>query len=60
MQTLPACRVHPLQVDEGCTAAHAVTETMLNPTTHGAAENGLTRESLGFMDHPLSQNNPLQ
>ena len=34
MQALSTCRVHPLQTDEGCTAAHALIETMLNPTTH--------------------------
>ena len=60
MQTLSACRVHPLHVDEGYTAAHAVTETMLSPTAHGAAENGQTCDSLSLMNHPLSQNIPLQ
>ena len=46
MQALPAYRVRPLQVDEGCTAAHAVIEAMLKPTAHGAAENGQKREAL--------------
>lgn len=40
MQALPACRVHPLQVNEGCTAAHALIETMLNPTAHCSVANG--------------------
>ena len=40
MQTLPACRVYTLQVDEGRTAAHALIETMLNPTAHCAVSNG--------------------
>ena len=34
MQALSTCRVHSLQTDEGCTAAHALIATMLNPTTH--------------------------
>lgn len=47
MQTLPACRVHTLQVDEGYTAAHALIETMLNLTAHCAVENGQEIEALG-------------
>lgn len=47
MQALPACRVHTLQVDEGCTAAHALIETMLNPTAHCVVENGQEIEVLG-------------
>ena len=34
MQARATCRVHPLQTDEGCIAAHALIETMLTPTTH--------------------------
>lgn len=33
MQTLPAYRVHTLQVDEGCTASRDLTETMLSPNS---------------------------
>jgi len=34
MQTLPACREHTLQVDEGCAAVHALIETILDPRTY--------------------------
>lgn len=40
MQTLQAYRVYTLQVDEGCTTAHTLIGTMLNPTAHCAVENG--------------------
>lgn len=46
MQTLPACRVYTLQVDEGCTASRALIETMLKPLTPQALENGQKFETL--------------
>ena len=45
MQTLPACREHTLQVNEGCAASRALTETMLRTTTLHAIENGQGVES---------------
>lgn len=46
MQTLPACREHTLQVNEGCAAARALIETMLKTTTPHAVENGRKIEAL--------------
>jgi len=50
MQTLPACRVYTLQIDERCTASRALTETLLSPTAHRAAENG---QRIGVMSFGL-------
>lgn len=46
MQTLPACRVYTLQVDERCTAALALIEAMLNQTARCSVTNGQEIEIL--------------
>lgn len=53
MQTLPACRVHPLQLDWECiTTTHALIQTMLSPTVHCAVENGEAVDVQLKVGHP--------